>query len=193
MLCLSTKTIEESFIYDGTQLRSHWIYDKLGLGGDAIIAFIGPADVSLKRMVDLEDVRRKAPIFSPSMLHFIGEWFIDSLDQGILLQHLFVSTLYGSLWELGAERLEKRGNDIFHDERKLNVSICTRTATSVVMHTGVNIETHGTPVPTSGLAEMKINARQLAERVLSDFSQDTSVRSRSRWKVAGRISSTSTT
>lgn len=93
MITLQTHLFKEAEIpYDGTPLAPHWIYRKFNLLGDALVAFVGPAKVDLDHMVDLEDVKQNAPIYSPKMLHFLGEWFIDSLETGILLQHL--------LWEM---------------------------------------------------------------------------------------------
>lgn len=183
---LSTLVSDKNIRYDGTQLRSHWIYQNFGILGDALVAFTGTADVDLAHMVDLEDVKKKAPIYSPSMLHFIGEWFMDWLGQGILFQHLFVHTLYGLLWEKGGHNLSRRGNDIYYQERKLSVSICTKTPTSVVMHTGVNILTEGTPIPTSGLSELRLEPLALAEELLAVFKKDLLIWTRSRAKVLGR-------
>src|SRR5690606_37596653 len=147
-----TRFVDEPTAYDGLQLQAHWIYKTTGILGDALVAFIGPCDVSLDHMVDLEDVRRKEPIASPKMLHFLAEWFIDSLDQGILLQHLFAAECYTLLLERGLTGLRKRGNDIYYDDRKMSVSIATRSGVSVLMHFALNIETDGTPIPTSGLS-----------------------------------------
>src|SRR5262249_39528516 len=96
---LKTTVCDFPIQYDGQQLSPHWIYRQFGLLGNAIAVFAGPAQVTLEHMVDLEDVRNQAPIYSPSMLHFVGEWFIDSLEGGILLQHLFVGEIYETLLE----------------------------------------------------------------------------------------------
>ncbi|MDX1386691.1 MAG: DUF366 family protein, partial [bacterium] len=62
---------EGEITYDGTQLRSHWVYETFGVLGDSCVAFLGPCEVPLDRMVDLEDVRKRSPIAGPKMLHFI--------------------------------------------------------------------------------------------------------------------------
>jgi len=176
---LKTSYSNKQIPYDGTQLNSHWIYQNFDVLGDAIVAFQGKADVNLDHMVDLEDVKHKAPIYSPLMLHFIGEWFEDSLDKGILLQHLFVCEVYETLLEKGIQKLSRRGNDIFFDNRKLSVSIATRSPLSVLMHVGINIETKGTPIPTSGLSELDIPPQAFALEVLERFQSDYKT-----WKVA---------
>ena len=56
--------------YDGRQLAPHWIYRQHDLLGDAIVGFRGPCDVKITEMVDIEDVKADAPIFSRDMVHF---------------------------------------------------------------------------------------------------------------------------
>lgn len=187
MPSLKTLAFKENLLpYDGSSLTPHWIYRRFDLLGDALIAFIGPAQVSLDHMVDLEDVKAKAPIYSPKMLHFQGEWFIDSLDVGILLQHLLVGIVYQRLWEKGGRDLSRKGNDLFYDKRKLSVSVTTRSSVSVLLHLGLNIETEGTPVPTAGLKELWVDPWELAEEVFEKFQQDIQGFKKSRAKVLSR-------
>lgn len=183
---LNTRILEPIIAYDGSQLSPHWNYRVYGIEGNSLVAFCGPANVSVDNMVDLEDVKKQAPIRSPKMLHFIGEWFIDSFEEGILLQHLFVHTVREALWEKGITRLSRRGNDIFFEQRKLSVSICAKATTSVLMHTGLNIDTHGTPIPTSGLSEMRIDPLPFAKDILELFVNDSKTWARARWKALGR-------
>lgn len=178
---------ERAIDYDGTQLAPHWIYRTFDLMGDALVAFVGNARVSLDHMVDLEDVKKKAPIYSPRMLHFVAEWYIDSLDCGILLQHLFVAEIYETLLERGVAGLRRRGNDIYIDDGKLSVSIATRTPVSVLMHTGLNIDTEGTPVPTSGLGQLGIEPLAFGNQVMERFKADLDAWARSRVKVQPRL------
>lgn len=190
--CLRRSTLktlvcrDREITYNGEQLSPHWIYRNFDLMGDALVAFTGPADVSLDHMVDLEDVKKKAPIYSPKMLHFLGEWFHDSLEIGILTQHLFVNEFYELLWERGVKGLRRRGNDVYVNDGKLSVSIATRSPTSVLMHTALNILTEGTPVPTSGLAQLEIEPFSFAESVLARFESDSQVWKNARVKVLPR-------
>lgn len=187
MITLQTQLYKETEIpYDGTPLSPHWIFRKFNLLGDSLVAFVGPAKVELAHMVDLEDVKQNAPIYSPKMLHFLGEWFIDSLETGILLQHLFVGNVYQRLWERGGRDLFRRGNDLFYDKRKLSVSITTKSPISVLFHMGLNIETAGTPVPTSGLKELWIDPWELATEVFEKFQQDIQGFKKARVKVLSR-------
>ncbi len=186
-MLLNTQFVETPLTYNGQQLQAHWIYKTWGIKGNALVAFIGPADVALESMVDQEDVLKKAPIYSPKMVHFIGEWFIDSLNEGILLQHLFTSELYESLWEAGVTGLSKRGNDIYHQGRKASVSIATRSGVSVLMHTAVNVETEGTPIPTSGLSQMGVEPVAFAKALLERFRCQSEVWASARVKVSPRL------
>jgi uncharacterized protein len=186
---LKTLTFDEQIIaYDGTQLAPHWIYRTFDIMGNALVAFVGPADVKISEMVDIEDVKKKAPIYSPRMLHFLGEWFQDSFEVGILLQHLFVSVVYETLLESkhGAGAWYRRGNDIYFDSRKLSVSICTKTLVSTLIHVGINIETEGTPIPTSGLLELGINYSDFSLKVLNKFESDYECWAKARVKVLSR-------
>jgi len=177
---------EHDIAYDGSQLSPHWIYRRFDLMGNALVAFQGECDVRLDHMVDLEDVKKQAPIYSPRMLHFIGEWFIDSLNEGILLQHLFLCEVYEMLLEQGIKDLRRKGNDIYQEERKLSVSICTRSSVSVLIHAGLNIRTEGTPVPTVGLAELGVDPLPFAQGLLERFTFDHGIWQKSRVKVLPR-------
>jgi hypothetical protein len=189
-MTLATLYYGEDLDYTGSELAPHFIFKRFKVRDNAIVAFCGAANVSIEHMVDLEDVQNDKPIYSPRMLHFLGEFFIDSLDQGILLQHLFVDQVYQWLWEnlslRGNPPLSKRGNDLFYDGRKLSVSIATRSPVSVLMHMGINIRTEGTPVPTAGLAELDISPERFAGDILRGFTADWDVYRRARTKVLPR-------
>ncbi len=184
---LQTRVLEAETRYDGLQLSPHWIYKTAGIQGNALIAFTGEADVSVDHLVDQEDAINKAHIYSPKMLHFLAEWFIDSLDQGILLQHLFTCEIYESLLEKGVNNLRKRGNDIYYDDRKMSVSIATRSGVSVLMHTAVNVDTQGTPVPTAGLRELGIDPRSFGQEILARFCAQSEIWAKARVKVSPRL------
>lgn len=97
--------------YDGRQLASHWIYRNFDLMGDAAVAFLGPCHVDLSEMVDIEDVKAQAPIF-------------------------------------------------------------TTSPTSTLIHTGLNIETEGTPVPTVGLAELGVDPAAFGAKLLRHYADE---------------------
>jgi len=148
--------IEEEFCYTGDALANHWIYKNLGILGDAVVSFIGPCDIDKMRMVDLEDVLNDDLIYSPRMLHFIIEIFDMDLREGVLLQRLFSAIIQSKITDvLGQDAsvlLRRIGDDLFVNEtKKLSVSICTVSPTSILMHVGLNIESEGTPVESAGL------------------------------------------
>jgi hypothetical protein len=147
--------LNDQHTYTGDQLSPHWIYTLTGVLGSALVAFTGPAAVDLDHMVDLEDVRLQAPIKADRMLHFIVEMFDVSLITGIALQRLWISAIHADINARGTHQLVNReGNDLWWtaERRKLSVAICTRSTTSVLMHLAFNIDRHGAPVPTIGLA-----------------------------------------
>ena len=53
---------DRAIAYDGRQLAPHWLYRKFDLMGNAAVAFVGPCQVELGEMVDIEDVKAKSPI-----------------------------------------------------------------------------------------------------------------------------------
>lgn len=165
---MRVQLIDTEMTYDGSQLHSHWIYDSTGQLGDSLVAFVGPCDVSLERMVDLEDVRHQRPITSQAMLHFIGEFFNIDLPQTILLQRLLVSLMQQRI----DAPLQRTTNDLYEGEHKLTVSIATASQVSTLLHAGINISSKGTPVPTKGLEDYGIDPIEFAKGVLEDFKSE---------------------
>ena len=163
--------ISTALDYDGSPLRSHFAYRNFGLLGDSCVAFVGTCDVKLEGMVDLMDVRRQAPIYSPRMLHFIAESFRLDLLGMILLQRLWVASLAERLHARG-HAIYRRGDDLYFEERKLSVSIATRSPLSSLLHLGLNIRTEGTPVPAAGLEELGVDAAELARGCLEAFASE---------------------
>jgi len=144
---------DRQITYDGRQLAPHWIYCQLDLMGDAAVAFVGPCRVDLSEMVDIEDVKAAAPIYSPLMLHIIVEFFSGNLHQTVYQQRLLIVTAKELLETMTERRVTRKGDDLYlpRDDGspgKLSVSIATASATSTLIHTGFNIETEGTPVPS---------------------------------------------
>jgi hypothetical protein len=154
--------------YDGKQLAPHWIYRNFNMLGDALVSFIGPCRVELSALVDIEDVKASAPIYSPLMLHFIAEFFDVDLHTTVYRQRLLIVTAKELLEVQTGRHITRRGDDLYlqrddGDEGKLSVSIATISPTSTLIHTGFNILTEGTPVPTVGLAELRIDIPSFAE------------------------------
>ncbi len=146
--------VSDELPYTGDELANHWIYRNFGILGDAVVAFAGPCEVDCDRMVDLEDVLNDDYIYSKKMLHFIVEIFGITLQEGVLLQRLFSSIVQDRVNIMNEQaQIKRRGDDLFYrNTAKLSVSICTLSPTSILIHTGLNIDSQGTPVEAAGLA-----------------------------------------
>ena len=147
---MKTKFIDKEIKYIGSQLAPHWIYKNFNIMGDAIVSFVGECDVKLSEMVDIEDVINNEPIYSKYMLSFISEQFGIGLTEGVLRQRLLICKIKELLEERGFFAV-RNGDDLIINGGKLSVSIATKSVTSVLIHTGLNIISDGAPVKAAGL------------------------------------------
>ncbi len=170
---MKTKFIEEEIKYIGSQLAPHWIYKNFKIQGDAIVAFMGECEVKLTEMVDIEDVINSEPIYSKSMLSFITEQFGVDLVEGVLRQRLLICIIKELLEEYGIF-VVRNGDDLMIDNKKLSVSIATKSITSTLIHTGLNIISDGAPVAASGLtSELGItNIKDFAIKVMERYANE---------------------
>ena len=170
---MKTEFLKENIKYIGSQLSPHWIYKNFKIQGDATVAFIGECDVKLTEMVDIEDVINNEPIYSKSMLSFISEQFNIGLVEGVFRQRLLICIIKEALENRGFN-ITRDGDDLFFEGKKLTVSIATKSPTSVLIHTGINIESVGAPIKASGLtSELKItNIENFANEILNKYSQE---------------------
>ena len=175
--------IEDAIPYDGSQLRSHFAYRALGLVGESIVAWCGPCDVALDALVDLEDQREGGTIHSASMLHFVVEHFEGSLARAVVRQRLLVVIAADVIESLGVPRPMRRGDDLFHDDRKLSVSIATASPVSTLVHLGLNVDAKGAPVPAADLGELGLEARRVAEAVQVRYAEECASIEHARRKV----------
>ncbi|MGI6493124.1 MAG: DUF366 family protein [Pelotomaculum sp.] len=174
--------------YDGTQLSSHWAFRTQGILGDSIVSFQGPCRVMLAEMVDLEDVRKNAPIFSHNMLHFIVEHFDTDLEKMILRQRMLMAIIKDVLMEKHGAKLIRNGDDLYEGDKKLSVSIATLTPVSTMVHTGLNIVSKDTPVKTVSLKDLGIkdeDIEPLGNLICSRYSAEIKEISLARCKVRG--------
>jgi hypothetical protein len=170
---IKSHLIREHITYTGSELRSHWIMDKTGVIGDAIVSFQGAADVSTDRLVDLIDVQEEAPIWSRLMLHFIVEHFGMPLEQAVARQRLLIAVLAEELRRNAkARKLERKGDDLYDGNRKLSVSIAAASPVSSCIHVGLNVDREGTPVPTIGLADYNVDAVRFATKVMRQYVEE---------------------
>lgn len=170
---MKTKFLDKEIKYIGSQLAPHWIYKNFNIQGDAIVAFIGECQVDLTEMVDIEDVINNEPIYSKSMLSFISEQFNIGLVEGVLRQRLLITVIKELLESYGITVI-RNGDDLMIDNRKLSVSIATKSINSVLIHTGLNIISEGAPVAASGLlSELGIeNIKDFAINVMTKYSEE---------------------
>lgn len=170
---MKTKLIKEEIKYIGSQLAPHWIYKNFGLQGDAIVAFKGECEVKLTEMVDIEDVINNEPIYSKYMLSFISEQFGVNLVEGVFRQRLLMCIIKELLEERGIF-VKRNGDDLIVGGGKLSVSIATKSVTSILIHTGLNILSEGAPVKASGLtSELGItDIDEFAIQVMSRYAEE---------------------
>ena len=166
---MKSEWLDQRLTYDGAQLRPHWIRRTTGIVGDAILAFRGPCKVREEEMADLVDLLDGPGIAGEDMVHFVSEIFDDGeLSRALLRQRLLSATALEQLRALapGAE-LRRDGDDLFAGDRKLSISVATRSLVSTLMHFAVNVVPEGTPVPTVGLAELGVDPRAFADGLMS--------------------------
>jgi len=170
---LKTLIADKEIKYEGRQLAPHWIYKNFKIQGDAAVAFIGECEVKLTEMVDIEDVINNEPIYSKSMLSIITEQFNVDLVEGVFRQRLLICIIKEALEKRGF-KITRNGDDLFFEGKKLTVSIATKSMTSILIHTGINIDSEGAPVKASGLtSELGIkDIKGFAKEVLDKYSEE---------------------
>ena len=182
---MNTLFIDKEIKYTGSELAPHWIYKNFHLQGDAIVAFVGEVDVKLTEMVDIEDVINNEPIYSKSMLNFIIEQFGVNLEQMVYNQRLFISIIKEVLEDYNIV-VKRKGDDLFFDNRKLSVSIATKSITSCLIHTALNIIKEGAPISVSDLSEMGIaDIQEFAKKILQRYSSEVESIKMATYKVRG--------
>ncbi len=170
---MKAKLIKKQIRYDGTQLTSHFAYKNFGLSGNSIISFSGPVNVDLLEMVDIEDILLKDGISSDKMLSFIIEIFNMDLPGTICLQRLFMSILCDELnGHLKGLFVERNGDDLYFNKRKLSVSIATASPISTLIHSALNIKSTGAPVEVSCLEELGVETEGFARTILARFCKE---------------------
>jgi len=169
--------VDQKMTYDGQQLNSLHAYLTYGVLGNSIVSWVGPCNVSFEHMVDGEDLLAQAKIEGAEMLHFIIEIFDRDLFSGVAMQRLFASILRDYLQKsaasaLGPDVLERDGDDIFWDTRKLNISVATKSPVSTMIHLAINCTNRGTPVATCSLEDLKLSPAKVAADVMTLFQRE---------------------
>lgn len=191
---MKTKFIEKEIKYTGTELSPHWVYKNFNLQGDAVVAFVGECEVNLTEMVDIEDLINNEPIYSKSMLNFIVEHFNINLIEGVTRQRLFICIIKEVLENIlltshpSPLTIERKGDDLYIEGKKLSVSIATKSPTSVLMHIGLNINSEGAPVQACGLNNDLnfFDIVDFAQKIMVKYSQEIDDIILASTKVVGR-------
>lgn len=164
--------IEERINYTGAELYPHWIYRRFNLCSDVIIAFCGETKVELDSLVDIEDVINDEPIYSKNMLNFLVEHFEIGLTEAVLRQRMLICIIKETLEDYN-KVIIRRGDDLFYEDRKLTVSIATKSLTSCLIHTGINICADGAPIEVSSLEQMGISdIKEFANKIMQRYTEE---------------------
>ncbi len=185
---MNTKIIEQEIKYTGSELAPHWIYKNFNLLGDTAVAFIGECEVKLPEMVDLSDVINNEPIYSKKMLNIIIEHFNIELVEGVLRQRMIVAMVKELIEAIKPDlKIVRDGDDLFFNNKKLTVSIATKSITSVLIHLGINIDPEGAPVNASGLeTDLDItDIKKFAKDLLDNYKNEMQSVSEAACKVRG--------
>ncbi len=169
--------IDKKFKYDGSQLRPLFAYENYRLLGDSIISWIGPCDITLDHMVDLEDKIENAKICGDQMLHFIIEIFGSDLTAAVALQRLFASIAKDFIENETKESSHflREGDDIYltdQGKKKLSISIASKSSVSSMIHFAINIVNEGTPVPTACLDQLGLDGEKTAKKLMILFIEE---------------------
>jgi hypothetical protein len=170
--------------YSGRELRSHWIMEKLGLEGDAIVSFRGACMVRGEDLVDREDFALGNIVAGDDMLHFIVEIFGLGLLGVTLAQRLLCSIATETVNSMSkGPRAERRGDDLYVGRGKLSVSVATVSPVSGLIHLGLNVTTEGVPVEAECLTNLGIDPAVFAGQVLSRYAEEIDSAIRATYKV----------
>ena len=172
--------IDKEIKYIGSQLSPHWIYKNFHILGDAIVSFTGETDVKITEMVDIEDVISDSPIYSKKMLSFIIEQFGIGLSECVVRQRFLICIIIEELRKILGDKykIRRSGDDIFVNidgiDKKLSVSIATKSTTSVLIHTGLNIDPECAPIAACGLTtDLGItNIEEFAKNVMRRYIEE---------------------
>lgn len=170
---MHTHWIERPIAYDGSQLRAHWILAATGLVGDALVAFRGACNVVRDEIADLADIDGPG-IAASDMVHFVWESFVQTdLLLAVHRQRLLAAQAREVLAELAPTQVVRRdGDDLWHGDGKLSISIATASPVSALVHFAVNATPGGAPVRTATLAELGVAPEAFARALLARVAEE---------------------
>jgi len=165
--------IPDKIFFTGEQLAEHWTAENYEIIGDSIVAFIGPCEISPNFLWDIKHRKKKTPIKSELMLHFLVEHFETDFEKAILRQKLLIHILKDKLnHRLGGDVLQRWGDDLFDGDAKLTIAAVVKTKVSTKIHVGVNISSKNTPVKTKGLQDYNLDPQEMAQAVMNQYRLD---------------------
>lgn len=167
---MKTAFLQKKIKYTGEQLKPLVNYLEHGLLGSSAVAWIGPCAVATEHMIDGEDLRSRESIAADEMVHFVFELFDVSLKAGVFFQRLMAEMVKTYVQtkskNASVQKLIRRGDDLYLDQQKLNISIATTSAQSCLIHFAVNSKKSGAPVPILSLEDLGIPAEVFAKEML---------------------------
>ncbi len=172
---MKTLFIDKEIKYTGEQLAPHWIYKNFNIMGNAVVAFIGECEVNLSHMVDIEDVINNEPIYSKKMLSFIEENFNSTLIETVYKQRLLVNITKEIIErEYPNVKIRRSGDDLYIGDKKLSVSIATKSITSSLIHFGLNIDSENAPVNAADLIKDVgvTDIKDFAKKILETYKEE---------------------
>jgi uncharacterized protein len=173
---MKTLFLKQNIKYNGEQLKPLTNYLQHGLLGNSAVAWVGPCAVSIEHMIDGEDLRAHESIAADEMVHFVMELFDVSLKAGVCLQRLMAEMVKSNLQSKStspmAQNLVRKGDDLYFEKQKLNISIATQSANSCLIHFAVNSKKTGAPVSILSLDDLNVNVEQFAKEMLQLVQQE---------------------
>lgn len=165
--------LKTPLLYDGSQLRSGFIKETTNISEDAIMAFTGACHVTEEHMVDLDDLKEMAFIHSDNMLHFLVEEEGTDLEKAVLRQRMLMVIIAEEIQRLlPGIKIKRDGDDLYILDKKLSVSIATKSDHSTLIHVGLNISSENTPVAAIGLLDLKIEVEKFSQNILEKYCQE---------------------
>ncbi len=107
------------------------------------------------------------------------------ISLSVALQRLFICIIKEVLEEYNVF-VKRSGDDLFYEGRKLSVSIATKSITSSLIHTALNIVKTGAPINVSSLTEMGIaDIKEFSLKVMKKFTSEVEDMNFAKSKVRG--------
>lgn len=172
---MKTLFVSEKIKYDGEQLKPLTNYLRHGLLGNSLVSWIGPCDVTVEHMIDGEDLRAREKIAADEMVHFVFEIFDVDLKAAVVWQRLMAEMVKEYILKNGKNMQgawKRKGDDLYLDNKKLNISIATKSAQSCVIHLAVNNLPTGAPVAIVSLQELGIEDKKFAQDMMFLFQNE---------------------